>query len=210
MRALVVLTQPPLAEGGAAGKTALGLLRGLQAHGLDVRAVAAQRHFALAGDVPEGLDVEVVPVAPPSQWQARADRLLHPRSELAGVFADRVAELAQVADVVHLEETETAPCDRGVAVPSVLHVHYLVRRDRPLGAPWARQFRDVVEFRRAERKAIRGHRHLAASSPLIAEALRREAPSAEVVLAPLTLDPAAYRRAPLDGPPTAGIIGTAA
>jgi glycosyltransferase involved in cell wall biosynthesis len=45
---------------------------------------------------------------------------------------------------------------------------------------------------------------------LIADALRQGAPSAEVVLAPLTLDPAGYRRAPLDGPPVAGIIGTAA
>ena len=210
MRVLVVLTQPPLAEGGAAGKTALGLLRGLAANGVEVRAVAAQRHFALPGEVPAGLDVEVVPVAPPSPWRARADRIVHPRSELAGAFADRVRELARDADVVHLEETETAPCDRGVAVPSVLHVHYLVRRDRELGAPWTRQFRDVAEFRRAERRAIRTHRHLVASSPLIADALRREAPSAEVVVAPLTVDPAAYRRAPLDGPPTAGIIGTAA
>ncbi len=209
MRVLVVLTQPPLAEGGAAGKTALGLLRGLAANGVDVRAVAAQRHFALPGDVLAGLDVEVVPVEPPSAWRARVDRVLHPRSELAGAFADRVRELARDADVVHLEETETAPCDRDVAVPSVLHVHYLVRRDRDPGAPWTRQFRDVVEFQRAERRAIRGHRHLVASSPLIAEALRREAPSAEVVVAPLTVDPAAYCRAPLDGPPTVGIIGTA-
>jgi polysaccharide biosynthesis protein PslH len=210
MRVLVVLTQPPLAEGGAAGKTGLGLLRGLAANGAEVRAVAAQRHFALPGDLPEGLDLEVVPVAPPSPWRSRVDRLLHPRSELAGAFADRVRELARAADVVHLEETEAAVCDSGVAIPSVLHIHYLVRRDRDLGAPWTRNFRDLVEFRRAERRAIEGHEHLVASSPVIADALRREAPAAEVVLAPLTLDPAAYRRAPLDGPPTAGIIGTAA
>jgi glycosyltransferase involved in cell wall biosynthesis len=36
------------------------------------------------------------------------------------------------------------------------------------------------------------------------------APRAEVVRAPLSLDPALYRQAPLDGPPVAGIIGTAA
>jgi glycosyltransferase involved in cell wall biosynthesis len=210
VRVLVVLTQPPLAEGGAAGKTALGLLRGLAANGVDVRAVAAQRHFALAGEVPAGLDVEVVPVAPPPAWRSRIDRVLHPRSELGGAFADRVRELSRDVDVVHLEETEAAACGDGLAVPSVLHIHYLVRRDRDLGAPWTRNFRDVVEFRRAERRAVRGHPHLVASSPLIAEALRREAPSAEVVVAPLTVDPAAYRPAPLDGPPAAGIIGTAA
>jgi glycosyltransferase involved in cell wall biosynthesis len=121
-----------------------------------------------------------------------------------------VHELARDADVVHLEETETAWCDRGIATPSVLHLHYLVRRDRDLGAPWQRQFRDVLEQRRAEWTALRTHRHLVASSPLVAEELRRDAPGAEVVLAPITLDPSLYPPAPLDGPPVAGIIGTAA
>ena len=37
MRALLVLTQPPLPEGGAPGKTAVGLLRGLRSHGVDVQ-----------------------------------------------------------------------------------------------------------------------------------------------------------------------------
>ena len=64
MRVLVVLTQPPLPEGGAPGKTALGMLRGLAGHGLDVRAVAAERHFNVPGEVPAGLEVEVVPVEP--------------------------------------------------------------------------------------------------------------------------------------------------
>ncbi len=210
MRVLVVLAQPPLSEGGAPGKTALGMLRGLAAHGVDVCAVAAKRHFTVPGEVPADLQVEVVPVEPSSSWRARLDRYRRPRSELAGAFADRVRELARDADVVHLEETETAWCDRGLATPSVLHVHYLVRRDRDLGAPWRRQFRDVVEQRRAERIALRTHRHLVASSPQVAAELRRDAPAAEVVLAPLTLDPSAYPPAPLDGPPVAGIIGTAA
>lgn len=210
-RVLVVLTQPPLPEGGAPGKTALGMLRGLAAHGLDVRAVAAQRHFTVPGEVPAGLQVEIVPVEPSSSWRARLERYRRPRSELAGAFADRVRELARDADVVHLEETETAWCDRGLATPSVLHVHYLVRRDRDLGAaPWRREFRDVLEQLRAERIALRTHRHLVASSPQVMDALRRAAPRADVVLAPLTLDPSLYPPAPLDGPPAAGIIGTAA
>jgi glycosyltransferase involved in cell wall biosynthesis len=210
VRVLVVLTQPPLPEGGAPGKTALGLLRGLAAHGVEVRTVAAQRHFAVAGQVPADLPVEVVPVEPASAWHARLGRYQRPRGELAGAFADRVRELARDADVVHLEETETAWCDRGLATPSVLHVHYLVRRDRDLGAPWRRAFRDVLEQRRADRIALRTHRHLVASSPVVAEELRRDAPGAEVLLAPLTLDPSLYPPAPLDGLPVAGIIGTAA
>jgi glycosyltransferase involved in cell wall biosynthesis len=43
----------------------------------------------------------------------------------------------------------------------------------------------------------------------VAEELRRRARAAEVVLTPLSLDPDLYRPAPLDGPPTAGLIGTA-
>jgi hypothetical protein len=41
-------------------------------------------------------------------------------------------------------------------------------------------------------------------------AIRRERarPVRDVVVAPLSLDPALYQQAPLDGPPTAGLIGT--
>ena len=44
MRVLVVLAQPPLPEGGAPARCAVGLLRGLQGHGLDVKALAARQH----------------------------------------------------------------------------------------------------------------------------------------------------------------------
>ena len=113
-------------------------------------------------------------------------------------------------DVVHLEETETAWCDGGLGLPSLVHVHYLTRHDRDLGPPWRRQFREVLDGSRAERAAARSHRYLVASSPLVADALRAIAPKAELVLAPLSLDPALYSAARLAGPPTAGLIGTAA
>ena len=211
VRVLVVLTQPPLPEGGAPGKVALGLLRGLMAHGLEVHALAARQRFALAGEVPPDLPVEVVEVESPSRWAGRLGRFRRPRGELArGLFASRVREAAQEADILHLEETETGWLSSGVNVPSVVHLHYLVRRDRDLGPPWDRRFREVLEFSLAERAAIRRHRYLVASSPLVAEDLLRRAPHAEVALAPLSLDPANYMPAPLDGAPTAGIVGTAA
>jgi glycosyltransferase involved in cell wall biosynthesis len=208
---LVVLTQPPVVEGGAPGKVAIGLLRGLSAHGVGVRALAARQHFALQGEVPMGLPVEVMQVEPPSPWRARIGRVRRARGELAsGAFAARVRELAREVDIVHLEETETAWCDIGVTTPSLVHVHYLVRRDRSLGWPWQKRFRDVVEFELGERAAIRRHRFLVASSPLIAEELRRRAGSqSDVVLAPLSLDARLYDPAPLDEPPAAGILGTA-
>ena len=193
MRVLLVLTQPPLPEGGAPGKTAIGLIRGLQGHGIDVRAIAARRSFSVTGEVPADLPVEVVDVEPPGAFGARLQRIRRPVGELAAEpFAGVVREAAREADVVHLEETETAWCDEGVATPSLVHVHYLARRDRSLGAPWRKQFREVLDLARAERAAVRRHRYLVASSPLVADELRTAAPKAEVVVAPLSLDPALY------------------
>jgi glycosyltransferase involved in cell wall biosynthesis len=210
MRVLVVLTQPPLSEGGAPGRVAIGLLRGLMAHGIEVRALAARQHFAVTGEVPSGLPLEVVEVDPPRPgFRHQLDRLRRPRGELRGPFAALVREAAREVDVVHLEETETAWCDEGVSTPSLVHMHYLVRRDRPLGWPWQKRFREVGEVRLGERAAIRRHRYLVASSPVIAQELRAAAPRAEVVHAPLSLDPSLYLPAPLDGPSTAGLIGTA-
>lgn len=205
MRALVVLTQPPLPEGGAPGRTAVGLLRGLMGHGVEVRAIAARRGFSVPGEVPADLPVEVVDVGPPGPFRARLQRVTRPLGELTGAFAERVREAAAEADLVHLEETETVWCDEGIDKPSLVHIQYLARLDRGLGAPWSKQFREVLDATRAERAAVRRHRHVVASSPVVAAEL-----PGEVVVAPLSLDPALYRPAPLDGPPTAGLIGTAA
>jgi glycosyltransferase involved in cell wall biosynthesis len=205
VKALVVLTQPPLAEGGAPGRTAIGLLRGLLDHGIDVRAIAARRAFSVRGDVPADLPVEVVDVEPPGAFRARLQRLTRPLGELTGPFSERVRAMAADADLVHLEETETVWCDEGISKPSLVHLHYLARLDRGFGAPWSKRFREVLDATRAERAAVRRHRHVVASSPVVAQALK-----GEVVVAPLSLDPALYQQAPLDGPPTAGLIGTAA
>jgi glycosyltransferase involved in cell wall biosynthesis len=211
LRVAVALTQPPLPEGGAPGKCAIGLLRGLGAHGVAVRAVAARQSFAQPGDPPADLPVELVEIAPERPGpRTRALAYLRPRGELGrGPFAARFREVAAEADVAHLEETEAAPAGRGLEQPTVVHVHYLAGLDRDLGPPWRRQFRDVLLFTLAERRAVAGSRYLVASSPLIADALRRARPNAEVVVAPLSLDPAFYPQAPLDGPPLAGMIGTA-
>jgi glycosyltransferase involved in cell wall biosynthesis len=206
----VALAQPPLIEGGAPGKCAIGLLRGLVAHGLDVRAVAARQAFSRNG-VPNGdLPVELVEVPPePLHLWTRARAYAHPRGELGrGPFAARFHEVAASADIAHLEQTEAAPAGRGVDVPTVVHIHYLARLDRDLGAPWRRQFRDVALFALAERNAARNARRLVASSPVVAEELRKQT-GEDVVVAPLSLDPAHYPAAPLDGGPVAGLIGTA-
>ena len=209
MRPLVVLKDPPLHEGSAPGKTAVGLLLGLAAHGVGARALAARQHFAPPGVPPAGLPVELVDVA--AERLGRLERLRRPRGELGrGTFAERARAAARDADLLHLEETETLWTGDGIRLPALVHVHYLVRRDRSLAAPWRREFRELVEFALAERAAVRRHRYLVASSPLVADALRRAAPRADVVVAPLSLDPAYYAPPPADPPPAAGLIGTAA
>jgi glycosyltransferase involved in cell wall biosynthesis len=206
----VALTQPPLPEGGAPGKCAIGLLRGLVAHGLDVRAVAARQSFALSGSPPPDLPLQLVDVAPePAGLRTRALAYAQPRGELGrGSFAARFREVAAAADVAHLEEVGTAPAAHGLSVPTVVHVHYLARLDRSFGPPWRRQFRDVALFALAERNAERGGHVLVASSPVVADELRRRT-GGDVVVAPLSLDPALYPQAALDGPAVAGVIGTA-
>jgi glycosyltransferase involved in cell wall biosynthesis len=212
VRALVVLPEPPLPEGGASGRCALALLAGLCEHGVDVRALAVRESWAIAGDPPAGAGVEVVEVTPePAGLRPRLLSLTEPLGGLArSELALQVREAAPDADVLHLEEISTASLGEGVPLPVVAHLHYLVRRDRPPAAPWRREFRHVVELARAERRAIRRHRFLLASSPVVAGELRRQArPGTEVVLAPLSLEPERYPAAPLNGPPVAGLIGSA-
>lgn len=212
MKVVVVLPEPPLEEGGASGRCALALLKGLGSHGVDVSALAARQEWAAVGQPPSWAPVEVVDVAPePRTLGNRLRALRRPIGSLAHTdFADRVRAAAADADVLHLEEVGTAWCSDGVRTPSLVHLHYFVRRDRAIGAPWQKEFRRVLEFVRAERAAIRRHRYLVASSPIVASELRRLAPRAEVVRAPLSLDLDDYPAAALDGPPVAGLIGTAA
>jgi glycosyltransferase involved in cell wall biosynthesis len=211
LTALVVLPDLPLLEGGALGRFFVALLRGLSSHGVDARAIAARRTFTPAGSVPADLDVEVIEVPQPHRLRSRAYRLLRPAGDLAlGEFASRIREAGRSAQVLHLESVFASLCDHGLAIPSAVHLHYLARHDRAHGPPWRKQFWQVSEETLAERAAVRRHRHLIVSSPVVRDALRRRATRARITLAPLCLAPENYRRAPLDGSPTAGLIGTAA
>lgn len=212
VRLLVVLHEPPLQEGRGAGRLVLAMARGLASHGVHVELLAARQTFAASGDPPEDLSVEVVDVSPEAPgWRSRLKRLRRPVGQVArSSFGDRVRELAHNADVLQLEEVNTAWCSEHIELPSVLRLHYLVRWDRSLGPPWRRSFRHVLEFELAERTAIRRHQSFVTASPRVASELRRRRPSAEVEVVPVCLDPRDYPAAPLDGPPVAGLVGMAA
>jgi glycosyltransferase involved in cell wall biosynthesis len=207
VKLLVVLARPPHPEGGAADRTAVGLLRGLLANGVEVAAVAARPPSWAFGDSPADLPVDVVDVPEGDDWRTRLARLRRPLGSLGrSAFGAHVRAAAAAADAVHLETIDTLWCDAGVAKPSALHLHYLARQDR---SPWRPPFATNAEYVLAERVALRRYRHLVASSARVAAELRARAASAEVTLAPLTLDPARYEPAPLDGSDV-GILGTAA
>jgi glycosyltransferase involved in cell wall biosynthesis len=208
LRVLVVLAHPPVAEGSAAGRCAVGLLLGLAEHGLDVRAVAAE----LDGRAVDtgALPVEVVHAPVAGGWRTRLRRVTHPRGHLAfGAFGARVRELAREADVVHLDELESAPLGKGLAAPAALHLHWDLRRDRSAEPPWTAAGRLWAEMAAAERRARRGARWLVANSEPVAAALRRADPEADVTVMPLSLDPAHYAVRPAPAGPVAGLIGTA-
>lgn len=211
MKLLLVLPQPPAAEGGAADRCSLGLLRGLSAHGIDVTTLAARQPFTPTFGRDGQPEVEVVELEHPGGWAARLDNLRRPHSELArSAFASRLHEVASGADVVHLEQIEAAVLGPNLPQPTAAHLHYRVLLDRDFGPPWRREFRQVLEFVRAERHAARHHRWLIANSPRVADTLRGLAPKSDVVVAPLTLDPDRYRPGPPPEVPTAGLVGTAA
>lgn len=209
MKVLIAVAQPPLAEGGSNGRSFIGLIRGLLSHDVQVQCIAARQWFARPEDPPPGLPVRVVPVEPGERgWAFQVERWRRPRGYLARTdFGEAVREAARHVDLLHLEEVDTSWCDEGIRVPSLVHLHYRVLRDRSLGLPWQRDFRGVAEFALAERAAIRRHRYLMASSPIVAAELRSRAPHARVALASLSVDPAHYPRAPLDGPPIVGMLG---
>lgn len=210
MKVLVVLPEPPYAEGGAAGRCAAGLLLGLHAdERIELSAVAAQLPRAAKGDPPAGVRVEVVPVSGQDRLEAWSDLLRRPLGYLSrGEFGERVRQEAADADVLHLDQVHTAWCNLGSRVPSLVHLHFLVHLDQPRlpRNPRAAAWRYGVGA--AQRHAARRHRFLVANSEAVAGELRREAPGADVTVVPLVLDPGHYERSLDGGDPIVGFIGT--
>lgn len=210
LRVLLVLSQPPLVEGSAAGRCAIALTRGLRGAGHDVTVLAGDHGPSGGGVPPADLGAEVVPVPAATGWPARLRRLGRPRARLGEDprFAARALELARDADVVHLEEVDAARAAIRWPAPTVAHLHFLAAADQDLTRVWAPRARDGIEFWRAERWVI-GHRdRLIANSEPIAGRLR-ERGARHVAVVPLGLDPTDYP--PGDGvdAPVAGLIGSA-
>ena len=214
LRVLVVLPFPPLVEGGAASRCAIGMLRGLASHGVDLHVLAADLRNdlrrELPGELPDDLPIELPAIQHPSRARTRWLRFTRPYGLLpTTAFGPIVRERARDADVVHFVELASASLIPLVDRPAVAQIHCLTRRDRDIRPPWTSEGRTALELLRAERRLRRQARWLLVNSQEVAAPLARMAPDAHVAVAPLPLDPASYTpRAPLEQP-VAGLIGTA-
>ncbi|HXE44391.1 MAG TPA: glycosyltransferase [Conexibacter sp.] len=210
MRVLVVLPFPPLVEGGAASRCAIGMLRGLTAHGVDLHVLAADLRHEFNGMPPDDLPVELVLTPHPSRRRTRWLRFTQPHAVLTTTaFAPLVRERARDADVVHFVELGGASLMPFVDRPAVAQIHCLTRRDRDIRPLWTNEGRVAHELLRAEARVFRQASWLLVNSREVAEPLARLAPRAHVAVAPLPLDPATYAPRAALGAPVAGLIGTA-
>lgn len=210
LRVLVVTSVPPLSEGAAAARCAVGLLRGLEAHGVDAHVLCPVDSRGLVGELPVGLSVEVVTLPRTARRRMRWERLVAPMSGLAGEpFASRLRERAREVDLVHFVEAESAAGIDLVSRPALVQLHCLTRRDPRVWNPLRQQGRESIELLRAETRARRSARWLLVNSAEVGEPLAAVAPQAEVVVAPVALDPSHYLpRATLESA-VVGLIGTA-
>jgi glycosyltransferase involved in cell wall biosynthesis len=211
VKVVVVLPEPPFLEGGAAGRCSAGLLEGLHAdERIELSAVAAHKSGAVQGAPPPGVPVEIVSVPRQDRLQAWADIVRRPLGYLSrGEFGERVRRLAAAADVLYLDQTETAWCDLGTDVPAVVHLHYLALLDQPRVPRHPRIIASRFGVAAAQRYAWQRHRFLLANSATVADELRRWVPRADVTVVPLVLDPEHYPAALDGGEPVAGFIGSA-
>jgi glycosyltransferase involved in cell wall biosynthesis len=176
---------------------------------VELSAVAASLPRAPKGAPPPGVPVEIIPVPKQERLDAWSDVVRRPLSHLSrGEFGDRVRQLARDADVLYLDQAQTAWCDLGSDVPSVVHLHFLARLDQPRLPRNPRTAVWRLTMGTAQRLAAQRHKFLLANSTPVASELRRATPDADVTVVPLVLDPDHYQPS-LDGTePVVGFIGT--
>ena len=204
------MPEPPYSEGGAAGRCAAGLLSGLHADGrVELSAIAASLPGAPKGAAPPGVPVEIVSVSAQERPEAWWDLVRRPLGHLSrGEFGDRVRRLAADADVLYLDQTQTAWCSLGTEIPSVVHLHYLALLDHPHVPRHPRALALRFGVAAAQRYAWERHRFLVANSTVVADELRQWAPRADVTVVPLVLEPEHYEPSLDGGEPVVGFIGT--
>jgi polysaccharide biosynthesis protein PslH len=210
VRVLLVLPFPLLSEGGAGAKCAIGTARGLTARGVEYRILSADGRRRREPGPPGDLPIEAVPVAIPGGARARFEHVIRPRTLLCRPpFSERMRTLAKEADIVHLVGLDAGSATSLLDHPALTQLDCSTLRDDRTWNPLRREGRISIELLRAERRVCRRSQWLLASSSEVGRSLAASAPRAQVVAAPLALDPVYYsEQAPLERP-VVGLLGSA-
>jgi glycosyltransferase involved in cell wall biosynthesis len=210
VRVLIVLPFPLLPEGGAAAKVAIGMARGLTAHGVDHRILSADGRPRRQPGPPADLPVEVIPVVTPAGTPGRWERFVRPHTSLRRPpFSERMRALSLEADIVHLVGVVAGSATSLLDRPTVTQLDCSTLSDDRTWNPLRHMGRLSIELLRAERRVLRSSNWLLASSSEVARSLAAATRDAQVLTAPLSLDPVYYsKRAALEQP-VLGLLGTA-
>jgi glycosyltransferase involved in cell wall biosynthesis len=214
-RIVLVLTDPPLPFGTAAGRWYYVLLRGLVARGHAVTAFGVCTRPEQAAQARElfpapAYDLRIY--APPRRRGvlAKLQTLGRPFSYLFGpdLRQDLQAELARGFDVLHLEQHWSGwvgleHADR--ALVHVLNLYEIDLADAPVRSVRER-FRRRAVFR-AERWLLRRFPTIVTLTPRLTERVRRISPEAAVHTIPLGIDASLYPFDPRTGTPHAPVVG---
>lgn len=206
LRIVLVMIEPPLPFGNAAGRGYYVLLKGLVERGHRVTAFAAcskPEELAQARELfpAPAYDVRLYPFPVRRGWPAKWQTALRPFSYMFGpeLRADLKAVLAAGADVIHLEQLWSGWLALDHADRTVVSVHYLAAID--LGEPRPTNLRDAMErsrIIRSERRMIRRFRYFRTLTPRLDEPIQRMNPAAVTRAVPSGLDPSLYPYIPDD------------
>ena len=220
LRVVIVLVEPPLPFGGAAGRWYYVLLKGLVERGHRVSAFAA---CGKPGDVEQArslfpgpdYDLRLYPFPVRSGLSSKWQTLRRPFSYMFGpdLKRDVRAALGGGFDVLHLEQHWAGWLGLGHVDRALLNVHYLLAidvADEPAGVMGGHALRALALG--AERRLVRAYPHLRACSDRLAGALRAIQPGADVSTVPFAIDAALYPFIPDDrrdhARPTVSLIGS--
>ena len=213
-RIVLVMIDPPLPFGSAAGRWYYVLLKGLTARGHRVTAFAS---CARAEDIeaaralfpaPE-YDLRLYEVVVGERLFAKLGTLARPFSFMfSDAFEkDLYATLAGGFDVLHLEQLWSGWLGRRHAGKAVLSLHYLLRID--MSAAQARSLKDRL-YRRLEAfwepRLIRAFQHFSVCTPRLGAEVRRTNPEADIAVIPFGLDFAGYPFIPDERRPGAPVV----
>jgi glycosyltransferase involved in cell wall biosynthesis len=218
MRIILLMIEPPLPFGNAAGRWYYVLLRGLVARGHDVTALASCSNPSDATEAaklfpPGEFDLRCYPTRSRSSLSEKLQSFLRPMSYLFSSDLRRGLreEVARGYDVLHLEQLFTATLAPRETSRTIVNVHFLFDIDSGGAIPTSLKDR-VLQRRicRAEKALLRRMQNISVLTPRLSERVRQINSSANISTIPLSIDASLY---PLETPsirdrPTVGLIGS--